>query len=95
MPSLILKPLIAWGLLLYPKYTIQVYRETVPIVVYGNVMSMLDEEHFPTATTIPSGGSLVSLFDGNTNLIDASNLVLPATTLKMTATGVCSTGVPA
>ena len=58
-------------------------RGTAQTMVYGNVMSLLDENNFPTATTIPSGGSLGSLFDENTNLIDASNLVLPATTLRM------------
>jgi hypothetical protein len=55
--------------------------------VYGNIMSLVDEDNFATATTLPSEYTFSSLFNStgagnpNLNLMDASGLVLPATTL--------------
>ncbi len=49
--------------------------------VYGNIMSLVDEENFATATTLTSYNAFNSLFRENKNLTDASGLLLPATTL--------------
>lgn len=49
--------------------------------VKGNIMSLLDETNFSTMTTLPSTYTFVGLFNNNTGLIDASKLILPATTL--------------
>ena len=49
--------------------------------VYGNIMSLLDEENFVTTTKLTASNTFNSLFKDNTNLTDASNLQLPATTL--------------
>ena len=55
----------------------------------GNIMSLVDEEHFATATSM-AGASFAGLFAGNKDLIgeegtfiiQASGLLLPATTLS-------------
>ena len=50
--------------------------------VYGNIMSLVDETGFATATTWSwTSNAFRELFKGNTALTDASNLLLPATTL--------------
>ena len=49
--------------------------------VYGNIMSLVDEEGFATATTLSAAYAFSGLFIGNTTLTDASGLLLPATTL--------------
>ena len=49
--------------------------------VYGNIMSLLDETGYATATTLSSNYVFWALFSGNTALTDASGLLLPATTL--------------
>ena len=49
--------------------------------VYGNIMSLVDEENFATATTLSATNACSGLFTGNTTLTDASGLLLPATTL--------------
>ena len=50
--------------------------------VYGNIMSLLDEEGFATKTDLPNVDFVFyGLFKGNTTLNDASELLLPATTL--------------
>ena len=49
--------------------------------VYGNIMSLLDEENFATATTL-SEYTFKSLFLRNPTLTDASGLLLPATQLQ-------------
>ena len=58
------------------------------VMVYGNIMSLLDEDNFSTATTLPQTnnyGNMIfcALFQGNANLTDASGMLLPATTLTM------------
>ena len=53
---------------------------TAQVKVYGNIMSMLDEDNYATLTTLPFIAFYV-LFGGNENLTDASGLLLPATTL--------------
>ena len=50
--------------------------------VYGNIMSLVDETGYETATMLPNENYVFySLFSGNTTLTDASQLLLPATTL--------------
>jgi hypothetical protein len=49
--------------------------------VYGNVMSLLYGDNFTTNSEFSSGSTfnLTGLFYGTTTIIDASNLILPAT----------------
>jgi hypothetical protein len=54
---------------------------TATVKVYGNIMSLLDEEGFASATTLTSAGAIAVLFADNDKLTDASGLLLPATTL--------------
>ena len=55
---------------------------TAQVKVYGNIMSLLDEENFATKTDLPSSKYVFyGLFYGNAKLTDASGLLLPATTL--------------
>jgi len=54
---------------------------TAQVKVYGNIMSLIDEENFFTATTLTSAYALHAFFKGNTTLTDAGGLMLPATTL--------------
>jgi hypothetical protein len=49
--------------------------------VYGNIMSLIDEENFATAVTLSDQYTFRGLFNQNTHLTDAGNLILPATTL--------------
>lgn len=50
--------------------------------VYGNIMSLLDEEGFATKTDLPNAEYVFyGLFWENSTLIDASELLLPAKTL--------------
>ncbi len=50
--------------------------------VYGNIMSLLDEENFAKATTLSDSYTFKFLFYNNTKLTDASGLLLPAATLQ-------------
>jgi hypothetical protein len=47
--------------------------------VEGNIMSLVYGDDFETATTLSNNGQFRSLFDGNTNVINASGLTLPST----------------
>ena len=49
--------------------------------VYGNIMSLVDEENFATATTLSENQTFYSLFSDFITLTDASGLLLPATQL--------------
>ena len=51
--------------------------------VYGNIMSLVDEENFATATTLSANYTFRALFNNNTTLTDASGLLLPATQLAL------------
>jgi len=53
------------------------------VKVYGNIMSLLNETDFATATTLTAKNeyTFLNLFSYNTTLTDASGLLLPATTL--------------
>jgi hypothetical protein len=50
--------------------------------VYGNIMSLLDEENFAKATTLSDRYTFKFLFYNNPTLTDASGLLLPAETLQ-------------
>ena len=54
---------------------------TAEVKVYGNIMSLVNEEHFDTATTLTAIRAFYCLFRENATLSDASGLLLPATTL--------------
>ena len=55
---------------------------TAEVKVYGNIMSLLDETGFATATTLPAtNDTFYELFSGNDKLKDANGLLLPAETL--------------
>ena len=47
--------------------------------VEGNIMSLVYGDDFETATTLSNNGQFRSLFDSNTNVINASGLTLPST----------------
>ena len=51
--------------------------------IYGNIMSLVDEDGYATATELTADRAFESLFNGCTNLYshDTKKLVLPATTL--------------
>ncbi len=51
--------------------------------IYGNIMSLVDENGFATATALSEPHTFIELFDGNENLYNhpTNKLVLPATTL--------------
>lgn len=50
--------------------------------LYGNIMSLLYADNFANQTTLHNRCTFRSLFGSSTALTDASNLVLPATTLS-------------
>lgn len=62
----------------YPEVKLKGTAETK---VYGNIMSLLDETGYETATTLSGEYVFYALFLNNTNLKDASGLLLPAMTL--------------
>jgi len=55
---------------------------TAEVKVYGNIMSLMNETDFATATTLPANNTFGCLFRGNTKLTNASSLLLPAKTMK-------------
>ena len=52
-----------------------------PLKTYGNIMSLISSK-YQTLKIIKAKGIFDSLFTGNDNLVDASELVLPATKLS-------------
>lgn len=56
---------------------------TAFVKVYGNIMSLVDEEGYATATGLSGEYVLSSLFYKNDKLTDASGLLLPATNLAV------------
>ena len=54
---------------------------TAQVKAYGNIMSLVNETGFPTATKLSAPYAFAYLFYQNTNLTDASDLLLSATTL--------------
>lgn len=55
---------------------------TALCIASGNIMSLVDEAGYNTNTTVPANNAFQGLFSENTKLISASELLLPATTLK-------------
>jgi len=57
-------------------------NNTADVYIYGNIMSLVDEENYETATAL-GGRAFTDLFDGSTHLYShpTKKLVLPATTL--------------
>lgn len=62
-------------------YGTRIAGGTAEVKVYGNIMSLVDEENFAMATKLTATNSLRALFQNYTKLTDASGLLLPATTL--------------
>lgn len=62
-------------------YASTFYGTSCGFIVYGNIMSLIDSTNFRNLTTLSSGNTFVSLFNYCRKLTDASNLILPATTL--------------
>ena len=60
-----------------------IYGGTADCYIYGNIMSLVDEENFATATELTGYSAFGDLFSGNSNLYNhpTNKLVLPATTL--------------
>ena len=57
---------------------------TAQVKVYGNIMSLIEENNYGTLTPLPDQYNVFrGLFSGNTKLTDASELLLPATTLAI------------
>lgn len=56
---------------------------TAQVKLYGNIMSLIYGDNFIGQTIFPSESSnnFARLFEGNTKIIDAENLILPVTTL--------------
>ena len=54
---------------------------TAQVKVYGNIMSLVDEMSYETATELTGDFAFSGLFSGNTKLTDISDLQLPATSL--------------
>ena len=60
----------------------RIYGGTANVKAYGNIMSLIDEVNYATATTLSSENVFSCFFYGNNQLTDASGLLLPATTLS-------------
>lgn len=58
------------------------FTATCQFKVRGNIMSLINSTSFSSLTTLSDTGALRTLFYQNTYLIDASELLLPATTLS-------------
>ena len=58
------------------------FTATCQFKVRGNIMSLINSTSFSSLTTLSDTGALRTLFYQNTYLIDASKLLLPATTLS-------------
>lgn len=57
------------------------YPDGVRYNLKGNIMSLINSTNFSSLITLTSSNMFANLFQGCTGLTDASNLVLPATTL--------------
>ena len=56
-------------------------KTTSKVNVYGNIMSIINSTGFSAMTEITVDGMFYRLFEGCVGVVDASNLILPATTL--------------
>lgn len=64
-----------------PSSNYNYFTSTDTFNVEGNIMSMLYGDDFGGQTTLPSTRTFYDLFYQNTNIVNAGNLILPATTL--------------
>ncbi len=62
-----------------PSNDTEITGGTAECSIYGNIMSLLYETDFATATALTATQTFQSLFKDNAGLTDASNLQLPAT----------------
>lgn len=62
-------------------YQYNYFKTTGNFKVYGNIMSLCYGDDFVNKTTLPWTYTFYYLFSSCTKLVDASNLILPATTL--------------
>ncbi len=65
----------------YYDYDFSIDDGTAEVKVYGNIMSLLDEENYATTNNTKLINAFRGLFRNNTMLKDASGLLLPAQTL--------------
>ena len=65
----------------YSDYDFSIDKGTAEVKVYGNIMSLLDEENYATTNNMKVNDAFRGLFRNNTMLKDASGLLLPAQTL--------------
>ena len=67
----------------YGTNNVSITTGTADCYIYGNIMSLVDEENFATATELTDDNTFQELFKGCTNLYShpTNKLVLPATTL--------------
>lgn len=67
----------------YGSNYVSITNGTADCYIYGNIMSLVDEENFATATTLTGNDAFYNLFPYNSHLYnhDTYELVLPATTL--------------
>ena len=67
----------------YGSNNVRIAYGTADVYIYGNIMSLVDEENFATATTLTDVNAFSYLFSYNSQLYnhDTYELVLPATTL--------------
>ena len=67
----------------YGTNNVSITTGTADCYIYGNIMSLVDEENFATATTLTGDDAFYNLFSYNSHLYnhDTYKLVLPATTL--------------
>ena len=72
----------ASGLTIANMYGIGTFSSSGRFNAMGNAMSLVYGDNFASQTTINSSYQLCKLFNNCTTLVDASNLILPATTLS-------------
>lgn len=63
-------------------YGIGTFSATGDFIAYGNPMSLSYGDNFIGQTTLKGDYAFYKLFEGNTHIVDAQNIILPATTLS-------------
>lgn len=64
-----------------PKYSNHFLMQTGKYALRGNIMSLIDSTNFANLTTLSSSCTFYGLFNTSNGLVDASQLLLPATNL--------------
>lgn len=65
-----------------PNYNNHFLMQTGKYTVKGNIMSLIDSTNFANLTTLSSACTFYGLFKASNGLVDASQLLLPATNLS-------------